>query len=74
MSKTNEVTPPDSWSEISPDVRQAMMDQAKDRLFWKAVFARLGAFSKFAQVLLVIIAFAAALRSGLADWLLGARK
>ncbi|MGB0854247.1 MAG: hypothetical protein ACPGSI_13220 [Pikeienuella sp.] len=74
MTKTKEMTPPDHWSEIDPDVRRAMVEQGKDRLFWKSAFARLGAFSKFAQVLLVIFAFVAALRSGLADWVLGVRK
>lgn len=66
--------PPEHWSDLRPDVRRALVEQAEDRLFWKGVFSRLGFLSKLAQILLVIGGFVAVLRSGAADWLLGIKK
>lgn len=65
---------PEHWSDLRPEVRKALIEQAEDRIFWKGVFSRLGFLSKLAQILLVIGGFVAVLRSGAADWLLGVKK
>ncbi|MDF3413296.1 hypothetical protein HKX54_02410 [Sulfitobacter sp. M57] len=74
MTKNEAIEPPEHWADLPSDVRSAMIDQAKDRLFWKNAFSRLGRFSKLAQALLIIITAIAAFRSGMADWILGAKK
>ncbi len=74
MTKSKKDPLPEHWSEIPENVRQAMVDQANDRLFWKSFFTRLGAFSKIAQMLLLIGTLVALVRSGAADWILGAKK
>lgn len=74
MTKTSKTPPPEHWSELREDQRQALIDQANDRIFWKGVFSRLGAFSKIAQMLLIIGGAIAVAKSGAADWLLGVKK
>jgi hypothetical protein len=66
--------PTENWGDLSPEVRSAIIKQANNQIFWENALIRVGAFGKFAQVVLVIIAFLAAVRVGVVDWLMGAKE
>jgi len=69
----NKTSTPQNWADIDEKVRQAMIDQANDRLFWNSATARLGVFTKIAQMFLVVGGLFAVMKSGAIDFITGVK-
>lgn len=72
--KIDEKNRPQHWSDLPEELQRALIKAGKERLWWEGLFARLGAFSKVAQILLTIAAFFAVVRSGAVEWIAGFTK
>jgi hypothetical protein len=46
---------PDHWAEIPKDIRMAIVQQAKDRLWWNGFKDRLNRAGKWASPLVVLV-------------------
>lgn len=61
---------PEHWGDLSDEQREALLELAAGRLFWKQAWARLGWLKTLGTVLLTLAAALTLGRDALAKWLM----
>lgn len=59
-----------TWDELPASLREAMIEEAQNRLFWKQFGGKFGQLKGIASVILTLIALYVVLKDSAAQWIM----
>lgn len=60
---------PENWSDLTDEQKEALLEMAQARLFWKSFWSRLGWLKQLGTILLTLGAAVALMREAIVRWL-----